>query len=141
MKIKWKYVAVLLVVIYIFMNYFPIKIAVKEIPSDAKDHIVVERVKTTGFNWSYPDSDGGEYYVVLSGNHPPMYDFNQRLWNPENKYLCFGHFEDDVYVSDQMAKKFHVDRWEYMYPVLRDSLLSSAILPKYGVTIIDYIFS
>ena len=139
-----KRITIFFISLLLLITYVPIKPAVKDIAVNEKKYILVQRQKSTGFDWFVVyDIEGrtkeGED-IVLLGNAPTLYDHPQRLYNPENIFICFGEYISDSLVDTTLSKTFFVNSWNFMYPIKRDSILPSFLNPKYGRTVLDFIF-
>ena len=132
-KVTWKKMVLLaIVLVIIFINAFPIKFAIKKEALEGKDYLICEHISTTGFEWMVLESSYGyEGFVELQGNWPLR---EYRSFYPRvrlNKFVCFGEFIGEGVFYEDEYKIFRVDRWEVLYPIIRDpALLPDFLLPK-----------
>ena len=138
-KIK---VFIVFLIVVICINFIPIDIAVSYPVQSDREYILVQQVKTTGIDWYMIEASKQESlkgYVHLNGNAPPSYDMSNRLYHPENVYVCYGQFEQDMIVDGEQIMNFNVQDWDFVYPIKRNSLLPGFLNPKYGRNFLDYL--
>ena len=124
------------------LNYLPLELAIKKIPNDRQDYILVKQQKVTGFDWYIIGDHTGIFDIqpdIILNGAVPKYEVPSGIFHGDNTFICFGEYEADIYVYSQLSKVFKVDSWSIVYPIKRDGLLPSFLNPKYGTNIWDYI--
>ena len=143
-------VFVLIIGLFFYLNSHIVKVAVHREELIGKDYIICQQVRTTGFDWMiYESSDVSAPYSALQGRLPlfvklegniPLEEY--RNYYPRvrfNNFICFGEIIGEGVDADNLDKYiiFRVDRWEVLYPVIRNSSLPDFLLPKHGFNFFD----
>lgn len=132
-------ILIITVLILSFIIFYPVKLAVHEEQLSHQDDefIIVEWVRTTGFDWRIIGDEDGFYdcpkFVKLTNKYPTSMNYDTLIQG--NKYVCFGKYANQVQVGDYVCDVFNVARWEVLYPV-RGCLGG---ISSYGLTVVDFL--
>lgn len=142
----------ILFVIKILPLFLPLKYAIKELPQDSMNYIIVKGIKTTGYWWSVIGDQNGMFEegsknfkdINIRGKMP-IYGFYSDYSPGNNKIICYGKYVYVPYDGIQGHSRsgedvFVVDHWDIMYPIDRD-LFIGKLIPKDYLCLYDFYYS
>ena len=143
MKRFIKIMFILLLLLFLFGYYYPVKVAVdkEDISSVNGDYVIIEHVKTTGFDWQVVESSIGysNCYIEFEG---PIEDEIRDLKDMSivsvrgyNQYVLYGEFIEERISYDTFCIGFKATGWDVIDPVKRDY---NFFRPSYGLTWFDF---
>jgi hypothetical protein len=145
MKSKLKLIVTLIIiVILVVINYFPLKFAVQDLNSiKNKEYIIIEEAKITDIEWKIIGDNYGFYdknykYASIIGEVPPGKFKLDQAGIPSNKYVCYGEYVGKEIKQEVQCEIFKVTKWDIIYPVIREL---GFFAPRGSLNVYDLIFS
>jgi|GEM_PF-3296828 len=116
----------------------PIETAYDGLTDETENYIIVKPETATDGTWSVTAQKGysAGNRILLVGNIPDYWIFEDITSNYLNEYICFGQIVSSEEMYGEVVFTFEVSHSQIVYPVRRNNLLKS-ILGKKHVYLID----
>ncbi len=112
---------IVLLVVYIFVFFMPIRVAVKSDDIDeSRYYVIAEPISVTEYFWVITKERDNEketlIYTKVEGNIPDVvYEYS--FLNEDNKFVFYGHYVEKTEDEYETSAVFYVDSYDVLYPV------------------------
>lgn len=142
---------IFLIGLCLFVTFFPVKFAVKEIPKETfknkKNEVyIIRQTDVTDGGWVADKEENkitnDMYFVtfnnkLLEENIPLTIDCGDDNFIGENRFIIYG--KSHLYIKEAENYAFELEKWDIIYPIIRKPNIYCIFASRRYLTILDYI--